>query len=172
MRSIDAGKIKWSKAGLIVATAFAVFLPYYAKTALHTTADKSKLVTTETLLGGGVLVICLLGLFGLLRRKRTLLAFSFFITGFSFTLMFAPLGFAFIVLGGWLMLRSYRIQTYGTPTPSWPSGKRRHALFDGSASSPSRLDRQTRTFRRLPRVGRYSPGNRARSLTWRTPSCL
>src|ERR1700688_3502167 len=76
MRAIDAVEIKWSKAGLIVATAFAIFLPFYAKTALHSTTDKSKSVTTEALLlGGGVLVFCLLGLYGLLRRKRTLLAF-------------------------------------------------------------------------------------------------
>jgi hypothetical protein len=38
------------------------------------------------------------------------------VIGFSFTLIFAPLGFAIIILGGWLMLRAYRIQKFGTPT--------------------------------------------------------
>jgi hypothetical protein len=41
-------------------------------------------------------------------------AFTFFILGFSFTLIFAPLGFALILLGGWLLLRAYRIQKFGT----------------------------------------------------------
>jgi hypothetical protein len=40
--------------------------------------------------------------------------FSFFVTGFSFTLIFAPLGFALILLGAWLLLRAYRIQKFGT----------------------------------------------------------
>ena len=44
----------------------------------------------------------------------SLLAFAFFVIGFAFTLGLAPLGFAVIVLGGWLMLRAWRLQKYGT----------------------------------------------------------
>ena len=36
------------------------------------------------------------------------------ISGFAITEFSAPIGFAFIVLGGWLLLRAYRLQRYGT----------------------------------------------------------
>jgi hypothetical protein len=41
--------------------------------------------------------------------------FALFIDGFAFTLIEPPLGLVLILLGGWLMLRAYRIQKYGTP---------------------------------------------------------
>jgi hypothetical protein len=116
MSTIDATEIKWSKAGLVLSAVFAVFLPIYAKT-LHAAKGKSTSASNETealLLGGVALILCIVGLIGLLRRKRSLLAFSFFLAGFDFTLTFAPLGLALIFLGGWLMLRAYRIQKYGS----------------------------------------------------------
>jgi len=116
MSTIDATEVKWSKAGLLLSAVFAVFLPIYAKT-LHTAKGKSTSAANETealLLGGVALLLCILGLVGLLRRKRSFLAFSFFLAGFDFTLTFAPLGLALIFLGGWLMLRAYRIQKYGS----------------------------------------------------------
>jgi hypothetical protein len=70
---------------------------------------------TYLLLGAIVVGFCLLGYEGLRRRKRTLVVFALFVDGFAFTLVFAPLGFALIILGGWLMLRAYRIQKFGTP---------------------------------------------------------
>jgi hypothetical protein len=70
---------------------------------------------TYLLLGAIVLGFCLLGYEGLRRRRRTLVVFALFVDGFAFTLIFAPLGFALILLGGWLMLRAYRIQKFGTP---------------------------------------------------------
>jgi hypothetical protein len=116
MRGLDAMEIKWSKAGLALGAVFSIFLPVYAKTILHSHADKTKDSTTLALeLGGVALVFTIFGFVGLLRRRRTVLAFGLFIVGFSFTLTFAPLGFAFILLGGWLLLRAYRIQKYGTP---------------------------------------------------------
>jgi hypothetical protein len=116
MRSLDPTEIKWSKAALLLAGVFAIFLPFYAKTALHSKQDTTKSVTSEALLlGGVVLLFCILGFVAMLRRKRTLLAFAFFIMGFSFTVTFPPLGFAFIIVGGWLLLRAYRIQKFGTP---------------------------------------------------------
>jgi hypothetical protein len=69
---------------------------------------------TYLLIGAIVLAFCLLGYEGIRRGRRTLVVFALFICGFAFTLVFAPLGFALILLGGWLMLRAYRIQKFGT----------------------------------------------------------
>jgi hypothetical protein len=115
MSGINDVEAKWSTAGLVIAVGMSVFLPIYAKEFLHSATDKSSSVTSEAvLLGGVILFFCLIGLYGLIRRKRTLLAFCFFIIGLAFLLTFGPLGFGFILLGGWLMLRAYRIQKYGT----------------------------------------------------------
>ncbi len=48
------------------------------------------------------------------KRKRTLVAFDLFLVGFAFTLFIGLIGFAFILLGGWLMLRAWRLNKYGT----------------------------------------------------------
>jgi hypothetical protein len=118
-------EVKWAKAGLVLDSLLSAFLTYYlavdhptkkvsykhdGKTAYHYVP----LTTSWLLLGGILLVCCAVGFLALRRRKRTLVAFSFFISGFAFTLIFAPLGFALILLGGWLMMRAYRIQKYGT----------------------------------------------------------
>ncbi len=115
MSTLDAVELKWAKSGLVLASVVALLLPVYAKTLLHSAKDKAVSTTLEAaLISGVVLLFCILGFVALRRRKRTLVAFSIFITGFAFTLTFAPLGFALIVLGGWLMLRAYRLQKYGT----------------------------------------------------------
>ena len=41
-------------------------------------------------------------------------AFDLFLIGFGFTLFIGLVGFVFILLGGWLMLRAWRINKYGT----------------------------------------------------------
>ena len=61
------------------------------------------------------LVFAILGLVGLRLRRRTFVAFSFFIIGLSFTYTYGLLAFPFLMVGGWLMLRAYRVQKYGTP---------------------------------------------------------
>jgi hypothetical protein len=119
MRTIDATEVKWSKAGLLLSTILAVIIPILAASQHKTTkvagSNRTTAVTPDALLlGGVVLLFCLLGYYALYRRRRSLLAFTFFVIGFAFTLVFAPLGFALIVLGGWLMLRAYRMQKYGT----------------------------------------------------------
>jgi hypothetical protein len=121
MTGLDAMELKWSKSGLTIAAVLGVALSLYLATHRHRTVKVHGHLTqvpisgTYLLLGGIVLAFCVVGYIGLRRRKRTLLVFSFFITGFAFTLIFAPVGLAFIVMGGWLMLRAYRIQKFGTP---------------------------------------------------------
>ncbi|HEY1829975.1 MAG TPA: hypothetical protein VGG38_07015 [Acidimicrobiales bacterium] len=125
MSGLNAVEMKWSKAGLVLATLLGGFLTLYLATShptrtvtttVHGVKHKEILPISDSwlLIGGIVLLFCALGFIALRQRKRTLVAFSFFVTGFSFTLIFAPLGFALILLGGWLMLRAYRIQKYGT----------------------------------------------------------
>jgi hypothetical protein len=114
MSTIDDIERKWAMAGLVIAFALAIFLPIYAHTSLHSAKDKATGVTSEAfLIAGAIGLFCLVALAGIIRRKRTLVAFSFFLSGLAFTLTFGPIGFGFILLGGWLMLRAYRIQKYG-----------------------------------------------------------
>ncbi len=126
MSGLSAFEAKWSRVGIFVAIVLGVVFTLYLraehseKTATvirHGKKVKTAVPISDSwlLLGVILLVFCALGAWALQRRKRTLLAFSFFVIGFSFTLIFAPLGFAFIILGGWLMLRAYRIQKFGTP---------------------------------------------------------
>jgi len=125
MSGLNAVEVKWAKAGLVLAAGLGIILTLYLSSAHRTRTEtiikhgkKVKDVVpisgTWLLLGAIVLVFCGLGFLALRRRKRSLVVFSFFVTGFSFTLIFAPLGFALILLGGWLLLRAYRIQKFGT----------------------------------------------------------
>ena len=125
MTSLDATETKWSKAGLAIAAFIGAIIVVYLA-ADHPTkkvTDKVHGVShthlvplsdSYYLVGAIVLAFCVLGYVGLRRQRRTLVVFALFICGFAFTLVFAPLGLALIFLGGWLMLRAYRIQKFGT----------------------------------------------------------
>jgi hypothetical protein len=123
MSGLNAVEVKWSKAGLVLASLLSVIIPAVEssthplrKVATNVHGKSGYVFTSQEwlLIAIVALVFCGLGFEGLRRRKRTLVAFTFFILGFSFTLIFAPLGFALILLGGWLLLRAYRIQKFGT----------------------------------------------------------
>jgi hypothetical protein len=126
MSRLDAVEVKWSKGGLILAAGLGIVIPAIESSThpirkvtnhLHGKNTPGYVVTSGTwlLIGLIVVVFCALGFLALRRRKRSLVVFTFFVIGFSFTLIFAPLGFALIALGGWLLLRAYRIQKFGTP---------------------------------------------------------
>jgi hypothetical protein len=130
MRGIDQAEIKWSKGGLVLSTLLAVAVPV-----ILGSEKKGHSVTYDALLlAGVVLLFCILGFVALRRRRRSLLAFTFFVVGFAFTLVFPPLGFALIILGGWLMLRAYRMQKYGTSNMKMVAKE--------AAARPSRKARQ------------------------------
>ena len=125
MTKLDATETKWSKAGLAIAAFIGAIIVVYLA-ADHPTkkvTEKVHGVThthlvplsgTYLLVGAIVVGFALLGFEGIRRKRRTLVVFALFIDGFAFTLVFAPLGLALIFLGGWLMLRAYRIQKFGT----------------------------------------------------------
>jgi hypothetical protein len=118
MSGLNDQEILYSKIGLILgAVAAAVIAVFFIieHTETHTKKGSIAVAPDALLLAGVVLVFAVVGLVGVRSRKRTLVAFSIAIIGFAMTPTVAPLGFGFILLGGWLMLRAYRIQKYGTP---------------------------------------------------------
>jgi len=162
MSTLNALELKWAKAGLVLATVAAILLPVYAKTLLHSAKDKATSSATEALLiSAVVLLFCILGFIALRRRKRTLVAFSIFITGFAFTLTFPPLGFALIFLGGWLMLRAYRLQKYGTANMKMVAKE--------AAARPSRKQRQAEAKKPVKPSG-YSPPKANKRYTPKAPA--
>jgi hypothetical protein len=102
---------------LILATVAGIAIPLYfiAKNKVTKDGKNSIAVAPDAkLLGAVILVLCAIGFVALWKRKRTLVAFALFLLGFAFTLFVGLIGFAFILLGGFLMLRAWRLNKYGT----------------------------------------------------------
>jgi len=121
MSGLDDVEFKWAAAGLVLATLIGGFLTYVLAATHPTRSVKvhghTKLVPLSSswlLIYIAVLLFCGVGVLALRRRKRSLVVFSIMISGFAITEFSLPIGFGFIVLGGWLMWRAYRIQQYGT----------------------------------------------------------
>jgi hypothetical protein len=171
MSGLNAVEIKWAKAGLILATILGVGLTLYLSAAHPTRTEtivrhgkkiKGVVPISDTwlLLGGIVLAFCALGFYALKRRKRSLVVFSFFVTGFSFTLIFPPLGFALIILGAWLLLRAYRIQKFGIANAKMaakeaaarPPRRERKKVVAAGASKPAAYKAPTANKRYTPKA--------------------
>jgi hypothetical protein len=160
MSGLDPVEIKWTKGGLLLASMVGVFLTIYlaadhptrTQTVVHHGKKVKEIVPISDswlLLGGIVLLFCLLGYVAMRRQRRSLVVFTFFVTGFSFTLIFAPLGFALILLGGWLLLRAYRIQKYGTANSKQVSKQ--------AAARPPRRDRKRAAVEATKPAARKAP---------------
>jgi hypothetical protein len=134
-----------------LAVATPVILASQHKTTKVAGTHASTTVTPDALLlSGVVLLFCLLGAVALRRRRRSLLAFAFFVIGFAFTLPFPPpLGFAIIILGGWLMLRAWRLQKYGTTNSKQVARQ--------AAARPSRKARQQAAKTPVKPTGHKAP---------------
>jgi hypothetical protein len=164
MNSLDATELKWSKAGLILSLALGVvslFLINDSKPAKVTTGTGKHKVTHLVPLSGNlillavvILVITVLGFVALRLRKRTLVAFSFFIVGLAFANLFLPLGVALIALGGWLMLRAYRINKYGTANTKMVAKE--------AAARPPRRERKVAATTPVKPTGYKAPKKNAR----------
>jgi hypothetical protein len=117
MRSLDPQEVKWSVGAFGFALLVGIGLPVYFLAKHSTTKHGSTSVTVgpdALLLGGLLLILCIGGFVALWHRKRTLVSFDLMLVGFGLTLPLTFLGFAYIVLGGWFMLRASRINRYGT----------------------------------------------------------
>jgi hypothetical protein len=117
MSTLDPLEAKWALIALILATVAGIAIPiYFIAENKVTKAGKNSIAVAPDakLLGAAILVICAVGLLALWKRKRTLVAFALFLVGFAFTIFIGLAGFAFILVGGWLMLRAWRINKYGS----------------------------------------------------------
>lgn len=117
MSGLDQLEVKWSVLGLLLSAVVVVGDFIYAASA-HETAKNGKATVTVApdalLLGGVVLFFGIVGLVFLRRRKRTVVAFSLMLNGLAVAYELLPLGLGLVVLGGWLMLRAFRLNRYGT----------------------------------------------------------
>jgi hypothetical protein len=117
MTGLDQNEAKWTLGALILATVAGIAIPLYFIAENKVTKDGKNSIAVAPdakLLGGVILVLCAIGFAALWKRKRTLVAFDLFLLGFAFTLFVGLIGFAFILLGGFLMLRAWRLNKYGT----------------------------------------------------------
>lgn len=164
MTTLDRTEAKWALGGLILATMAGFGIPAYYLIANPLTKEHGKLVAVSPdagLVGGVILLFTIVGFLALWKRKRTLLSFSLFIIGLAFTVFLLPVGFAFIVLGGWLMLRAWRINKYGTTdskvirtvAATQPRGRQRKEATRSTTKTAS-----TPAARRPPSASkRYTP---------------
>ena len=114
------------------------------------------------LVGGVIIVFCLIAFFALRKRRRTVVAFSFFINGLALTLVLLPLGIAMAVLGGWLMLRAFRINKYGTASAkniARSGGSSRPARGRAKSTAPTTTTKPSAPAERRPPTAskRYTP---------------
>jgi hypothetical protein len=165
MRTIDAVERKWAMAGLALSTLIALIVPILA-IAEHKTVKvgghKTAAVSPDALLlCGAVLLFNVLGAVAVHRRKRTLLAFVFFIVGLALTIVNPVLGFALVALGGWLMIRAYRLQKYGTANSKQVARE--------AATRPSRKVRQQAAKAPVKPTG-HTPPKANKRYTPKAPS--
>jgi len=148
MSSLDPIEVKWSLGALVLATVAGIAIPAYITAENKVTKEGKDTIAVAPdakLLGGAILLLCVIGFLSLWKRKRTLVAFDLFLVGFAFTLFIGLIGFAFILLGGWLMLRAWRLNKYGTTnaraiakeTAARPRGRERKEAAKAGPKSTS-----------------------------------
>jgi hypothetical protein len=117
MSGLDRKEHRFALAGLVLATLAGIAVPLWviSQNRVNKAGKNSIAVAPDAwLLMIAILAFCLLGFIALWKGKRTLVTFSLFLIGFGFTLFIGVIGFAFILLGGWLMLRAWRVNKYGS----------------------------------------------------------
>jgi hypothetical protein len=117
MRSLDPQEVRWSFGAVLLATIAAIGVPAYIIASNKVTKQGKNTIAVAPdawLLGGAILLFCIIGFVLIWKRRRTPLAFDLFLVGFGLTLFINLVGFAFIFLGAWLLLRAWRINKYGT----------------------------------------------------------
>jgi hypothetical protein len=165
MSRLDQMEAKWTLGAFILATIAGIAIPaYFIAVNKVTKRGKNTIAVAPDAkwLGALILVLCVIGFLALWKRKRTFVAFDLFLVGFAFTLFIGLIGFVFILLGGWLMLRAWRLNKYGTTNAkiiakeaaARPRGReRKQAAKASSGKSPTKTGE-----RRPPSANkRYTP---------------
>ncbi len=148
MTYLDPQESKLALGALVLATIAGIALPAYIIAENKVTKrgkDTIAVAPDAKLLGGVLLVLCIIGFFALWKRRRTLVVFDLFLIGFAFTLFIGLVGFVFILLGGWFMLRAWRISRYGTTNSKLiakeaaarPRGRQRRETAKTSTKTPT-----------------------------------
>jgi hypothetical protein len=173
MRSLGPQEVKLAFGAFTLATVAGIAIPAYilgtdkiTKAGKHTIA----VAPDAALLGGVIIVLCILGFLTLWKRKRTFVSFALFLIGFAFTLFIGLIGFVFILVGGWLMLRAWRINRYGTTdaklirseAASRPRGKAAASASKGSTTSKGKASSQSGARKPPTASKRYTPKAPAR----------
>ena len=117
MTSLDARETKFAFVAFLMATVFGIALPiYFIVDHVITKAGKHRVTVgpDALLLGGALVLFCIIGYVALWKRRRTLVAFMLMLSGFAVAIPQLFVGVLFIVLGAWLMLNAWRMNRYGT----------------------------------------------------------
>ena len=173
MRSLDPQEVKLASGAFLLATIAGIAIPtYILATDKVTKAGKHTIAVAPdaALLGGVIIVLCILGFLTLWKRKRTFVSFALFLIGFAFTLFIGLIGFVFILVGGWLLLRAWRINRYGTTdakairqeVASRPRGKAAASASKGSGTTKGKASSQTGVRKPPTASKRYTPKAPAR----------
>jgi hypothetical protein len=164
MSTLNQVEAKWTLGAFVLATVGGIAIPaYFIAENKVTKAGKNSIAVAPDakLLGGVILILCAIAVAALWKRKRTLVAFDLFLVGFAFTVFVGLVGFAFILLGGWLMLRAWRLNKYGTTNSKTiareaaarPRGRERKEAARSTSKSSS-----TPSARKPPTASkRYTP---------------
>jgi hypothetical protein len=174
MRSLDPQEVKLAFGAFTLATVAGIAIPaYILATDKITKAGKHSIAVAPdaALLGGVIIVLCILGFLTLWKRKRTFVSFALFLIGFAFTLFIGLIGFVFILVGGWLMLRAWRINRYGTTdaklirqeAASRPRGK-------GAASASKTASTGTSKGKASSQPGARKPPTASKRYTPKAPA--
>ena len=168
MRSLDPQEVKLAFGAYTLATIAGIAIPaYILATDKVTKAGKHSIAVAPdaALLGGVIIVLCIVGFLALWKRKRTFVSFALFLIGFAFTLFIGLIGFVFILVGGWLMLRAWRINRYGTTdakairqeAASRPRGKAAASTSKGTSTSRGKASSQPGVRKPPTASKRYTP---------------
>jgi hypothetical protein len=169
MRSLDPQEVKLAFGAYTLATIAGIAIPsYILATDKVTKAGKHTIAVAPdaALLGGVIIVLCILGFITLWKRKRTFVSFALFLIGFAFTLFIGLIGFVFILVGGWLMLRAWRINRYGTTdakairqeAASRPRGKGAASTSKSGSTTKGKASASQPGARKQPTASkRYTP---------------
>ena len=146
MRSLDPQEVKLAFGAFTLATVAGIAIPaYILGTDKITKAGKHSIAVAPdaALLGGVIIVLCILGFLTLWKRKRTFVSFALFLIGFAFTLFIGLIGFVFILarrLAHAARLEDQPLRDHGRK--AHPLGSRQPAPGQGGRVGVERLDHE------------------------------